>query len=71
MAIIDALPSTQTRLVGHLIATRVKNLTTQDYLQIVEQSVNDFQCESTGHSSLFLGESVQSLEDSLDVALSE
>ena len=58
MAIIDALPSTHMSLVGHLIATGVKNLTIQNYLQIVEQSVDDLQCVSTGHSSLFLGESI-------------
>ena len=57
--------------VSRLIATRERKPTIHDYLQIVEQSMDDFQCVGTSHPSLFLGESVQSLEDSLDVALSE
>ena len=58
MTVIDTLPSTQTSLVSRLIATKVRNLTIHDYLQIVEQSMDDLQRVGTSHPSLFLGESV-------------
>jgi len=38
--------------------TRIGNPTIHDYLQIVEQSMNNFQCVADGHPSFLLGKSV-------------
>jgi len=58
MTIIEVLPSTRTSIVSRLVPTRKRKPTVHDYLQIVEQSMHDFQCMGTGHPSLFLGESI-------------
>ena len=41
-----------------LMNTRIGHPTIHDYLQIVEQSMNNFQCVADGHPSFLLGRSV-------------
>ena len=46
-------------------------LTVHDHLHIVQKTVNDSKGMRHGHAGLFLGESVQSLEYRLDLAVSQ
>ena len=46
-------------------------LTVHDHLHIVQKAVNDGEGLRHGHASFFLGESVQSLEYRLDLAVSQ
>jgi hypothetical protein len=46
-------------------------LTVHDHLHIVQKTVNDGQGLRHGHAGLVLGESVQSLEYRLDLAVSQ
>jgi len=58
MAIVDALPSTQTSLVNPPIVNKIRYPTIHDGLQIAEQSMDDLQCVGASHSSLLQGKSV-------------
>ena len=58
MAIVDALPSTQTGLVNPSIVNKMRYPTIHDDLQIVEQSMDDLQCVGASHPGLLQGESV-------------
>ena len=49
----------------------VAPLTVHDHLHIVQKTVNDGEGLGHGHASFFLGESVESLEYRLDLAISQ
>jgi len=53
---VDAFPSGPIRFVSRLVASKVKFLTIPDNLQIVGQSMDDFQRASTSRQSFFLGQ---------------
>jgi hypothetical protein len=52
-------------------AEQAASLTVNDYLHIIQKTMNDGQCLCHGHPGLFLRESVQSLEYRLDLAISQ
>jgi len=55
---VDTFPSAPISPVSFLVASKVMFLTIPDNLQIVGQSMDDFQRASTRRQSFFLGESV-------------
>ena len=51
--------------------SRMHLLTIHDHAHILDETVNDLKCLTCGSPSLILRESVQPLQDGLDVILSE
>ena len=66
---MDVLPSIRTHPVSHQEEAKKRWRTVHDELHVAQKTMNDLKRLSPGHASLIDGESVQSIEHILDLAL--